>query len=133
MLERDYKFYLSFENSICRDYATEKFFNPLRFSTVPVAYSGADYQALGVPKNSYIDARDFPSGKKTITSYQLFSISFDFTNMQLSIWQITFIIWIRTTRRIEAILIGLCSRLVLNPSCQVATISNPGVISVKSL
>ena len=64
MLERDYKFYLSFENSICRDYATEKFFNPLRFSTVPVVYSGADYQALGVPKNSYIDARDFPSGKK---------------------------------------------------------------------
>ena len=63
MLERDYKFYLSFENSICRDYVTEKFYNPLRYSMVPVIFGGADYQALSIPKNSYIDVRDFPSGK----------------------------------------------------------------------
>jgi hypothetical protein len=62
MLERDYKFYLSFENSICPDYVTEKFYNPLLFSTVPIVYGGADYDAVGAPQNSYIDVRSFKSG-----------------------------------------------------------------------
>ena len=62
MLERDYKFYLAFENSICRDYVTEKFFNPLLFSTVPIVYGGADYEAIGAPPHSYIDVRNYTSG-----------------------------------------------------------------------
>ena len=61
-VERDYKFYLAFENSLCRDYATEKFYNPLLFSTVPVVYGEADYKAIGAPNNSYIDVRSFASG-----------------------------------------------------------------------
>ena len=31
------RFYLSFENSICEDYATEKFFNALKSEIVPVS------------------------------------------------------------------------------------------------
>lgn len=56
MLESTYKFYLSFENSICRDYATEKFFNILKRRIVPVVYGGADYKSIA-PAGSYINAR----------------------------------------------------------------------------
>ena len=62
MLERDYKFYLAFENSICRDYVTEKFFKSMLYSTVPIVYGGADYEAAGAPPHSFIDVRNFTSG-----------------------------------------------------------------------
>ena len=55
MLERDYKFYLSFENSLCSDYVTEKFFDILRRNVIPVVMGGANYSALA-PPHSYIDA-----------------------------------------------------------------------------
>jgi hypothetical protein len=31
-----YKFFLAFENSVCKDYITEKFFNILRYNVIPV-------------------------------------------------------------------------------------------------
>lgn len=55
MLEKDYKFYLSFENSFCRDYVTEKFFQLLDRRIVPVVYGAANYSAIA-PHHSYIDA-----------------------------------------------------------------------------
>lgn len=53
-----YKFYLSFENSLCTDYVTEKFFWILTRKMVPVVYGGADYSSIA-PPHSYIDARLF--------------------------------------------------------------------------
>ena len=62
-LERNYKFYLSFENSICTDYATEKLFNALRADIVPVVLGGANYSAIAPPR-SYISVLDFPTIKE---------------------------------------------------------------------
>lgn len=60
MLNKNYKFYLSFENSLCRDYVTEKFFKMMSLDVVPVVYGSANYSALA-PPHSYIDALSFPS------------------------------------------------------------------------
>jgi alpha-1,3-fucosyltransferase len=58
MLESTYKFYLSFENSLCPDYVTEKFFKIMGHDIVPIVYGGADY-SRHAPPHSYIDARHF--------------------------------------------------------------------------
>lgn len=43
LLERDYYFYLAFENSLSEDYVTEKLFTSLEHFAVPVVYGGANY------------------------------------------------------------------------------------------
>jgi alpha-1,3-fucosyltransferase len=60
MLSRHYRFYLSFENSLCPDYVTEKLYRALAHDTVPVVFGGADYSNY-LPAGSYLDARDFES------------------------------------------------------------------------
>ncbi|KAK4472680.1 hypothetical protein MN116_003910 [Schistosoma mekongi] len=66
LLKTDYKFYLSFENSICQDYITEKFFeNALKNTVIPVVM-GASKQELvrSAPPNSFIHIDDFNSTKE---------------------------------------------------------------------
>ncbi|XP_050076119.1 alpha-(1,3)-fucosyltransferase C [Anopheles maculipalpis] len=58
MLDTVYWFYLSFENSLCVDYVTEKLYNALSHNIVPVVFGGADYNRF-MPPGSYIDVQDY--------------------------------------------------------------------------
>ena len=60
LLNNDYKFYLSFENSLCRDYATEKVWQILEINVVPIVLGYANNTDL-FPPHSVIDVRDFAS------------------------------------------------------------------------
>ncbi|KAG5669979.1 hypothetical protein PVAND_000268 [Polypedilum vanderplanki] len=58
MLTDDYKFYLSFENSLCDDYVTEKLFNSMTEFVIPIVFNGANMNNF-LPPKSYINANDF--------------------------------------------------------------------------
>ena len=59
---KGYKFYLSFENSFCVDYITEKYWRPLLLNIVPVVMGGASYEnkQLAIP-GSFINTANFES------------------------------------------------------------------------
>lgn len=42
-VEKDYYFYLAFENSMCEDYVTEKLLTALEHYTVPIVFGGGNY------------------------------------------------------------------------------------------
>lgn len=46
ILAEKYKFYLAFENSICDGYITEKFFNTIKYNTIPVVHGGGHYEQI---------------------------------------------------------------------------------------
>ena len=59
-LYKTHKFYLSFENSFCPDYITEKVWSRLQGDIVPIVLGGADYEKH-LPPHSYINVKDFRS------------------------------------------------------------------------
>ena len=67
-VEENYKFYLSFENSLCNDYVSEKFFMPMSFNVVPVVLGQGNYSQIA-PPHSYINAMDY--NPKELAEYLL--------------------------------------------------------------
>ncbi|KAH8370402.1 hypothetical protein KR093_003321 [Drosophila rubida] len=66
ILDNDYKFYLAFENSNCKDYITEKFFvNALNRKVLPIVMGARpeDYE-VSAPRRSYIHIDEFASPKE---------------------------------------------------------------------
>ena len=60
-----YKFYLAFENSLCVDYITEKYFNYYNFSWILIVRGGANYNYL-LPKDTYINTADFQNNSMLV-------------------------------------------------------------------
>ena len=66
MLKKSYRFYLSFENSLCKDYVTEKLYrNALMHNMLPVVINGGDMSNPTVaPPGCCIKASDFKGAKE---------------------------------------------------------------------
>ena len=62
ILNHKYRFYLSFENSLCQDYVTEKLKKILKpgIKIIPVVMGAVNYSAI-LPQKTYIDVKDFQS------------------------------------------------------------------------
>ena len=82
-LSGSYKFYLAFENSLCKEYTTEKLFYlfPENFNIKPVVRGAPDTVNI-VPSNTYISTSDFNSPKSLalylikVASNETFYLSF---------------------------------------------------------
>ena len=62
-VNNEFKFYLSFENSLCEDYVTEKFFLRMSYDVIPIVLGDGDYSKYA-PPHSYIQTSDFDSPKE---------------------------------------------------------------------
>ena len=73
-IEKDYKFYLAFENSFCQDYVTEKAYNWTLRKIVPVVRGPPGYHRH-LPPGSFINTHDFNTVKDL--AYYLLDVSHD--------------------------------------------------------
>lgn len=68
-LAKTFQFYLAFENSLCDDYVSERFFHSLYADMIPVVMNAANMSTIA-PKNSYIDLKEFET-LKDLVNYML--------------------------------------------------------------
>lgn len=64
ILNKTYRYYLSFENALCRGYRTEKFFENFNFDILMVARGGIAADDVIEPKDVYISTADFANVEK---------------------------------------------------------------------
>ena len=89
-LLKRYKFYLSFENSFCDDYITEKYWEtPFEHDMVPVVMGGANYDSRVAIPGSFINVVDFPS-IKVLARYLLYLSKNDTAYSQFFQWKMNF-------------------------------------------
>ncbi|KAL8565344.1 hypothetical protein ACOMHN_029039 [Nucella lapillus] len=62
-LNKTYHFYASFENSICQDYVTEKFFKTFTADVVPIVRGGTNYTRY-FPPGTFINTADYSDPKQ---------------------------------------------------------------------
>ena len=85
-IAKDYKFYLSLENSLCQEYVTEKFFNAMDSGMIPVVNGGLskeDYRSIA-PPHSYIHVDDYDTPKDLVE--ELVAIAKNDTLYQSYFW-----------------------------------------------
>jgi hypothetical protein len=65
-----YRFCIAFENSVCEDYVTEKFFDPLLAGSVPVYLGAPNIDAFAPGDHAFINTADF-AGPRELAAYLL--------------------------------------------------------------
>ena len=116
-LASDYKFYLSFENSRCHDYITEKFFTALKVGMIPVVLGGlskCDYEKIA-PPHSFLHVDDFKSPEHLMK--ELHAIAKDSVLFNSYFW------W-RHYYRVEVNILCCPSHEWTYPACQLCDILN---------
>lgn len=63
-----YRFTLAFENAVCDDYVTEKFFQPLIAGSVPIYLGAPNIKVFAPGNNCFINAKDF-AGPSELAEY----------------------------------------------------------------
>ena len=103
-----YKFYLSFENSFCDDYITEKYWDtPFEHDMVPVVMGGANYDSRVAIPGSFINVVDFPS-IKDLAHYLLYLSRNDTAYNQFFQWKMNF------KRVVPPWICQVCAALTIN-------------------
>ena len=116
-LAPDYKFYLSFENSRCRDYITEKFFTALKVGMIPVVLGGLskhDYEKIA-PPHSFLHVDDFKSPEHLMKELQVIAKDSELFNSYF---------WWRHHYRVKVNILCCPSHEWTYPACQLCDILN---------